>query len=187
MNFTKHYALIFVAATAFACTSALLLYAFNNQWIIIALPMKVRQKNPVQEGAITKKCIMWYWHRGAWQQEEVSLLWHEDLCIRIHTLIARWLSIVQEEQAWPECTPLQTLIAAPNGDHLYCSLERSPFSVHMAIKDKLLWIEGVLKTIRSNETKVRGIQLLVQHQPLIDAHLALNCWWPIEGFLNETT
>jgi hypothetical protein len=186
MDKTYKYSIFFSLCILVASSLAVLLYAFNNQWIIIACPSHIQHERAGVEGALTKKCTVWYWHGGHWHHEEVELLWQEDLPARLHTLVSRWLTVLQEEQVWPEYTVLQTVITSPASDHFYCSFERSPFTLQMSMYEKLVWIEGLLKTIRSNEPKARAIHLLVQHQPLLDSHLALNSWWPIEGFLGES-
>lgn len=183
MNKRYAYAIFFSLLMISACAAAFLVYALNNQWIMITFPMRVMHEHVSTEAALTKKCVLWYWHADQWCHEEVELLWHEELSARVHILLSRWLTVLQEEQVWPEYTALQTVITAQTQGHLYCSFERSPFNAQMSMHDKLFWLEGLLKTVRLNENKVRAVQVLVQHQPIIDAHIALNCWWPIEGYM----
>jgi hypothetical protein len=69
------------------------------------------------------------------------------------------------------------------GGTVYISFDRNPFDKQASTYTKLMWIEGLLKTIRDNESTVQQIYFLVHHQPLIDYHLDFSTAWPIVGFL----
>lgn len=160
-------------------------FAYNNQWIIINFPKKSvvvdEQKNLVQ---VTKKPISRiYWNNDAWHAEEAELLWSENTNETASHLITSWLALLDEEKVMEKKVSLQTVLISPSGADAYISFDRNPFTKNQSTHAKLMWVEGLLKTVRDNGIKIQNIYLLVHHQPLSDFHLDFSNPWPITGFL----
>lgn len=55
------------------------------------------------------------------------------------------------------------------------------YSIHA----KLMWVEGLLKTIHSSGLALQSVHFLHNHQPLQDPHLDFTNPWPVHGFVNK--
>ncbi len=162
-------------------------FAYNQQWIIINLPKKnatqKEQQNVVQ---ITKKRITrFYWNNDAWHAEETELLWSDDKADTLIHVITCWLALLDEEKVMEKKVSLQSVLVSPSGCEAYISFDRNPFTKNQSTYAKLMWVEGLLKTIRENGIKVQMIHFLVHHQPLSDFHLDFTNPWPIAGFIES--
>lgn len=177
----KYYAL----CSVFASMSALSYFAYNQQWFIIQLPWS-RQILDVETKKIliTKKTVKRiFWHNDQWQSEEAELLWSDNKAETLNYLIISWLALLDEEKVMEKKVSLQSIVLSPSGLDAYCSFDRNPFNKNNSTYDKLMWIEGILKTILENGIKIQKIQFLVHHEPLHDFHLDFSNPWPITGFL----
>lgn len=169
-----------------SCSCALigaLLFAFSQGWIIIQSPSSTKTV-PTTSGAITKKKVtLYYWHHNSWKRESVDLLWADSAAQTLEYLANAWLTLLDEENIMPKKIIVQSVLMTQSG-HAYISFDRYPFEKeHATTHDKLLWIEGLLKTIRENGINIQSVQFLVNHQPLNDPHLDFSNPWPLRGFL----
>lgn len=160
-------------------------FAYNQEWMIFHIPsMQKKNTLPTQTNKITKKIVnRIFWHHNRWNTEQTELLWSDDKAENCIRLIASWLLLLEEEHSMSKKVTIQSVILSPSGADAYCSFDRNPFDKNHATFDKLMWIEGFLKTIRENGIKIQTIQFLVHHQPLNDFHLDFSNPWPITGFL----
>lgn len=132
-----------------------------------------------------KKVTRVYWHNESWHAEETELLWSEDKAEIVLRLITSWLSLLDEEKVMEKKVSVQSAVLTQSGVEVYLSFDRNPFNKNQSTYEKLMWIEGILKTIRENGIHIQQIQFLVHHQPLHDFHLDFSNPWPITGFLES--
>ncbi len=160
----------------------ILLYAFQHQWIIFrGANVLIHTKQPQIK---TKKiCTLYYWHNNRWHTESQELIWSSHVHENLVTLISSWLSLLDTEQLLPKKVMLQSATLTPHQQDAYLSFDRNLLPKEWSIHRKLMLIEGLLKTIRSNNIALHGVHMLVHHQPLIDTHLDFLDAWPIRGFL----
>lgn len=161
----------------------MLLYAWHRGWIIIKLPsvQHTTAGNEQLPQNFKKNITLYYWYHDKWQRENIELIWATDSAKTIEYIANSWLALLDEEQVMEKKVTVQT-VALTQSKYAYISFDRSPFNKEQTTHDKLQLIEGLLKTIRENEVKLQGIHFLVQHQPLVDAHLDFSNSWPLNGF-----
>lgn len=165
-----------------AFIAALLFFAIYNQWIIFYAPW---QKNVITSSAdiIHKKQIAHhYFHGDKWKSEKQEMLWQESVEKNIFHLINAWLTLLDEEHVTIKKTMLQSAIVTPSGV-AYLSFDHNVLGKEETIFKKWMFIEGLLKTIASNDIVITHVQFLVQHQPLQDIHLDFSMPWPLNGFM----
>lgn len=178
----------FTACCICACLSGLGYFAYNQQWFIIQLP---RANNSFEDETkkifISKKVVKRiFWHNDRWHTEETELLWSDTkVAENLMRLITSWLTLLDEEKVMEKKVSLQSVVLSPSGLDAYCSFDRNPFNKNNATYEKLMWIEGLLKTIRENGIKIQQVLFLVHHQPLHDFHLDFSNPWPMSGFINS--
>jgi hypothetical protein len=171
-----------------ACIIAgIALYAFIHEWIIIRNPLHLlNNKSDFPLASITKKRVtLWYWHNDAWHHEQTDLIWSNEIQHNLNYLITSWLTMIDEEHIIDKKIALQSVLVTSSTSDVYFSFDRSPFNQEDSTHAKLMLIEGILKTIASNEIKVNRVHFLVHHAPLIDPHLDFSVGWPIQGFIEK--
>jgi hypothetical protein len=170
-----------------ALLSALCYFAYNQQWIIIQVPdSKNRFEDDAKKALMTKKSVKRiFWHNDGWHIEETDLLWSDDKAENLTRLINSWLTLLDEEKVMEKKVSLQSIVLSPSGHDVYCSFDRNPFNKNNPTYEKLMWIEGLLKTIRENGIKIQQMFFLVHHQPLHDFHLDFSNPWPVSGFVES--
>ena len=88
-----------------------------------------------------------------------------------------------EENSGVKLSHIEAISLSGSGSDLYISFDRSPLSKGSSTYEKLLWVEGLLKTVRANDSRIQSVHFLVHHQPLVDATLDFSYAWPIGGFI----
>ncbi len=162
-----------------------LYYAFAHNLVIIRSPFNHEVFEGTHQTTISKKKVtLYFWHNEKWQSEEIDLLWSTDIAQTLQHLISSWLSLIAEEQLQEKQVSLQSIALSAHQQEAYISFDRNPFDKTVAAFDKLVWIEGLLKTIRENNIKLQAVQFLAHHKPLNDYHLDFANPWPLEGFLS---
>jgi len=139
----------------------------------------------VQNGtANTKKTVtLYFWQHEKWHSESVELVWSDNKAETIEHLVTNWLALLEENNITHKKITLQSALLSPSTLDAYLSFDRSPFAPQATTHEKLMLIEGLLKTLRSNNIKLQGVRFLVNHNPLNDNHLDFSKEWPIIGFL----
>lgn len=162
-------------------------FAYHQQWIIIQGPRSSSQSiSEATKKSVTKKRVKRiFWRHDAWHTEETELLWADDKAENCMHLITSWLTLLDEEAVMEKKVSLQSVVFSPSGIDAYCSFDRNPFDKNDAVFDKLMWVEGLLKTMRENDIKIQSVQFLVHHQSLHDFHLDFSNPWPITGFVTS--
>ncbi len=158
----------------------ILLLAVHNEWIVISI---THQRKTEYSQPIDKKNIsLHFWHNNNWVIEHETVLWNSEPSHNIQSVVASWLSIMDTEQYASKKVSLESVILAPN-NHLYISFDRHPFSKESSTIDKLMWLEGLLTTLKNAHLGLQSVHFLVHHKPLLDSHIDCTRPWPIDGFL----
>jgi hypothetical protein len=165
-----------------ACGGGLWL-AIQREWIIIQAPTILSFNTGAQNHKRMITCYVW--HHDHWQTETQELVMSDDGAQNLRHLIAAWLSILSEEDSSLKKIYLQSALIDPTGISAYISFDRSPFAKNVSTLSKVMWIEGLLKTVRENNIPIQTIYFLVRHQALTDTHLDFSHPWPITGFTNH--
>jgi hypothetical protein len=162
--------------------SAILFFAVYNQWIIFCAPWAC--KNGISSSVVMQKkqVTHYYFHGDKWKTEKHEMLWHESVEKNIFQLVNAWLTLLDEERIVAKKRTLQSALVAVS-DCVYLSFDHNILGKEETIFKKWMMLEGLLKTIASNDISIQQVQFLVQHQPLHDAHLDFSLPWPIHGFM----
>ncbi len=177
---TKQYLFI----SLIALSIGVLFFGIHQEWIIINRPKRSISLTNLSPANISKKnVVLFYWRHDRWQHEDTEILWSDDVSYTIQQLISRWLVLIDEEQLIPNKIELQAVLINTTGE-IYISFDRYPFDEEVSTFQKIMFIEGLLKTLRENNINIQGINFLVHHQPLQDSHLDFSHSWPLQGFLS---
>ncbi|MDR3549812.1 MAG: hypothetical protein P4L31_00215 [Candidatus Babeliales bacterium] len=174
---------------SFLCAlTGMLLYAFTKGWIIIHAPSadNFASLDYQSNQAIGKKKItLWFWKDDKWHNETTELVWSDDKADTLYYLIASWLKLLDEDDMMHKKISVQSVLLSPSGSDAYVSFDRYPFDSQVTIATKLMWLEGLLKTIRENKIAIQGIRFLIYHKTLQDPHLDFSKEWPVTGFSEQ--
>lgn len=178
MNISRNY--ITISSAAFI--AALLFFAIYNQLIIFRMPE--RSFNELAPSAIIQKkqITQHYFHGNKWKTEKQDMLWQDSTEKNVFHIINAWLVLLDEEHIIAKKTTLQSALVTQSGT-VYLSFDHNILGKEETIFKKWLLIEGLLKTIASNNIAITHVQFLVQHQPLQDTHLDFSLPWPVCGFM----
>jgi hypothetical protein len=169
-----------ILASTIAVLFAILFFAFQQEFIIIALKKKTAV-SPIKD-AVTKKTIyLYYFKDNNWQRESTDVIWHSNNQITANNIISSWLTWAVEEKFLAKRIALQSAVMTPTND-LYISFDRNPFGKEQSTFEKWIFVESVLKTMRESTLPIHAVYLLVNYQELQDPHLDFAIGWPISGF-----
>lgn len=132
-----------------------------------------------------KNITLFFWQNEQWQSEKNEILWEQDCASNLNNLVQNWLVLLKEEQMTKDKINLQVALVSQSSQTAYLSFDQPLFSNNTSTYHKLLIIESLLKTIRTNQTGIQAVQFLVQHQIMQDAQLDFTLAWPINGFLKN--
>ena len=90
--------------------------------------------------------------------------------------------MADDERIVTKKTVLQSALLSQSGT-AYISFDHNVLSKEDPIFKKWMIIEGLLKTIHTNEIPIQQVQFLIQHQQLNDPLLDFSLPWPIHGFM----
>lgn len=177
----------YILLCLFAMFTAFIYFSYNQQWVIIRMPSLTLASQVLEKNtSVSKKTIKRiFWKHNHWNSEESELLWSSESAENIKQLISSWLKVLDEEKILEKRISIQTVVMCSSAQQVFISFDRNPFDKKQSTYEKLLFIEGMLKTLRENGIKISWIQLLVHHKPLIDYHLDFSNPWPIQGFLSN--
>jgi len=177
----KHYIVI----SCFTGIMGILYYAWQEEWLIIRHPSWQSQTTKQSQLFTKKKCSIFTQQHNKWEQEQIELIWSDnDEPANIKTLTQSVLTLFFEEQSSRKKIYVTAVLKTNNDFECIISFDRSPFSKQMSIRQKLMIIESILKTLRENGIKANKFRFLANHQPLTDPHLDFSEPWPLEGFLD---
>lgn len=142
-------------------------------------------KKSMHEVRQKKEVTLFLYVNNQQKKEKDKIMWGTLITSNGACLINRWLSFAADEGITKTRISLQSVIVDQSEKHLFISLEQSLFDNEMSTHEKLLIIEGLLKTIREVMPDVQDVYICVQYQPLNDYHLNFSVPWPLGGFLEE--
>jgi hypothetical protein len=175
----------YIVLILFFLSCGMLIFALTRGWIVIKFPEKYNYAQNYSTLPMGKKSVkLYFWHNNKWQHETVQLIWSQDQSKNLEYLINNWLSLLDEEQIIDKKVELQAALLTQS-NYCYLSFDRSLFGKESTTHEKLLIVQGLFKTIKENGINLQGIHFLVQHQPMIDAHLDFSNPWPLSGFVGE--
>ena len=156
-------------------------YGIYNELILIRLPGKSKVA-PLQGTSTRKTMKVYYAKKDQWGAEDKEILVSSSLSQTLTNLITTWLNLLEEEGLMKKKVSIQSIMIDENGKELYLSFDRNPLAKEHATYQKLLWIEGLLKTIRESGLPVQSVRFLVYTKPLNDPHLDFTYPWPVTGY-----
>lgn len=182
MKFRRYFYL-----TAICFLMGILFISFQKQWIILTFPaIDKNTTNSYHKVAChKKKIILFCWKNDKWFSEQTEILWSDNIAENITNLTQNWLILLDDEKITSNKITLQSVLLTTNQQTAYLSFDQVLFSKDSNTYQKLMLIESLLKTFRSNQISTPHIQFLVQHQLIKDSHLDFSNSWPINGFLTN--
>ena len=169
--------------TIISFTIGILLFAFHSEWIIISIPHSTI--NNFSHHVDKRNVSFYFWHNNNWVIEHETMLWDATPSQNMQNVVASWLSTMETEQYASKKVSSESVILTPN-NHLYISFDRNPFAKESSTIDKLMWLEGLLKTLKAADLGIQYVHFMVHHKPLLDGHIDCARPWPIDGFLSYT-
>ena len=155
------------------------MYAWYHEYIIIN---PHRSFIAAQENSTHKKTISLYYFKETWRTDSIPLLLSQENTHNAHILVGRWLESALDEALLKKKVSVQTAFITSNQE-LILSFDRSLFAKESSTFDKWMIIEGILKSLKENVPHLKRVRFLVNHAPLVDAHLDFSNAWPVEGFI----
>jgi len=161
------------------------LFCFYQQWIIIYMPFNKRHVlNTTHSNTHIKKIFLYFWKQNKWNKEAVDIMWSTNNAETLKHLTNRWFALLDEEELLNEKVSVKSITIAPTTGTAFISFDRYPFNEQSSVSQKLMVLEGLLKTVRESELKTAHIYFLVHHKPVPDHHLDFSHPWPVQGFLD---
>lgn len=164
----------------------MLFYGIYNDLILIRLPF-AHLSAPLHSQANRKAVNLTYWNGTKWVIEEKEVLFSAQASRTLQDLVTSWLSLLEEDRRMPKKISLQSAMIDRTGTEAFISFDRNPLAKEQSTFDKLLWIEGLLGTIRTSGLPLQTIRLLVNAKPLTDIHLDFSHSWPITGYSDSSS
>ena len=132
-----------------------------------------------------KLCRITFSRRGQWAHESVELMLNESRADTIARIANAWLNLLDQEGIIKKRVLIESVLMSADQKYAYVSFDRNLFDKSLAAYQKLLLLEGLLKTWRENGVVLQGIYFQAHHQPLQDYHLDFSNAWPLLGFLQK--
>lgn len=160
----------------------MIFYGFYNNLIIIRLPYKT-QNAVFEHRAHRQHTPLWFWNGEKFISEDKELIISSDTQKTLKDLVSMWLTHLEEEQGLAKMVAVQSVMLDLNAQTAFISFDRSPFKRAQSTFLKLMFLEGLLKTLKESSIPMKKIQFLVNHAPLQDRHLDFSHPWTLEGYL----
>lgn len=181
-----HYKKYFYISIFCFITGALWI-SLQNNWIILRFKTQnifsENLSNTPCQASHKKKCSLWYWKNDSWSCEHNEILWGPDTANNIFNLVQNWLTLLDDEKITSNKITLQSALITSNNQTAYLSFDQNLFNKDDNTYQKLMLVEGLLKTLRTSYIATPHIQILIQHQIAKDPHLDFSNPWPLNGFL----
>lgn len=163
----------------------LLFFAYKHHYIIFNFSSHHSSVQSQPIASNKKKVTLHYWHNDQWHQEDVFLLATKYAYNTLFHITSNYLQLLHNEGIIKHKIAIQKVLLHYDDHELFISFDQLPWHKEWCTQAKLVFIEGLLKTIKTNEPRIKKVRFLVHHQPMIDAHLDFSNAWPIEGFLGN--
>lgn len=151
----------------------LILFRFSSIHFSKEQPTKPRMK---------KKYVLSFWRTNKWIKETVELIVSDDVAQTISRISNAWLTLLDEEGELKKRVIVQAVLLS-SAQEAYISFDRNPFEKSASTHEKLLFIEGLLKTLREGGVSIKRLYFQAHYQPLQDYHLDFLNAWPLTGFI----
>ncbi|MDR3646268.1 MAG: hypothetical protein P4L22_01865 [Candidatus Babeliales bacterium] len=159
-------------------------FGIQNDFIIFRWPTKTIAFKEDNNLATKKRIKLFYWNNNKWINETTTILVSANLQDNVQHILNSWLNLLDEEKIIEKIF-LQTALISEASNELFLSFDRNLLIEDHSTYQKLMLIEGLLKTLRENDIKVPKIYFLVYHKPMQDSHLDFSNTWPLEGFFKN--
>jgi len=170
-----------IGITSSALLIGILACMFNYEYLILQWPQHIPTHYQHKE---TKKSVpLHFWNNHAWHCEQQEILWSDNHMRTIQQLLQYWLRLLEDTNIIHKHISIQSVSTAPNQQDLFISFDQNPLMRDWSVFQKWMFIEGILRTIRSNITGIQAVYFLLRHQPLCDTHLDFSHPWPLTGYL----
>ena len=159
----------------------MLFYAFYNKLIIIRLPVR-RGALFERRSAFRKQIPLWHFTGTSFVKDDKELIFSANTQSTLQDIVASWLSYVDEEHGLPQKASVQAVMMDAQKNTCYISFNKSPFNENQSTFCKLMFLEGLLRTLKSSSIQLKKVQFLVHHKPLHDRDLDFSHAWTINGY-----
>ncbi len=177
----RHY-LILSGATLI---TGMLFYGIYNELVIVHLTSK-KGILPAKQSTATRKNVKLIYPSGEkFITEEKELLISSNLPRTLQDVVTSWLTILQEEHPLPKKVAVQAVMTDKSGSEAYISFDSNFLSNEQSTYQKLMVIEGLLKTFKENKFPITSVRFLVNYKRLNDPHLDFSHSWPVTGYLKH--
>lgn len=160
-----------------------LFYCWYNELIIIRLPFR-RVGTPIEHTQSQRsKNKLIFFNGTSLITEEKEILSSTNILQTVNNLITSWLTLQEEERLMPKKVSVATVMIDEARKEVFISFDRNPLLKDKSIYEKLMWVEGLLKTLKENGLPLQTVRLLINGKPIPDAHLDFTHPWPLSGYL----
>ncbi len=126
-----------------------------------------------------------FWKDTTWRSQSESILWKDsDLAESLKHLINAWIMHIQEEKLIDYAVCLRH-VALSTTNQVIISFNRSLLQDEWSIRQKMYFMEGLLKTIGKAVSSIQEVLFLVDEHYLEDDRLDFSVPWRVDGFLEE--
>lgn len=176
----------YLASIMICITAGLAFHAYQKEWVILLLPHQAAENSieslQPQTACSQKKITLYFYKHDTWHHEQTTVLWSDNVANNVKIVTNNWLTLLEEEKLLSNDVQVISAVLTSNKEMLL-SLNKDLFSNQDATYQKLMLIESLLKTIRTNKIAIQSIRFLVHHQVMLDDHLNFSIPWPITGYL----
>lgn len=159
----------------------MIFYALYHKLIIIRLPVR-RASLAERRSAFRKPVRLWYHTGTSWINDDKELIFSANTQSTLQDIVASWLSFVEEEKGLSHKVSVESVMVDAHKHTAYISFDHSPFTENQPTYDKLMFLEGLLRTLKGSTIPLKKVQFLVHHTPLQDRQLDFTHTWPISGY-----
>lgn len=157
-------------------------YGWHREWFAFRTPLWPSPTLPKSPTYTKYKATLFAWRNQQWVKEFSEILRSESEAENAKILLQTLLNFLHEEKILAKKVTVECVMAEITGQELIVCLDKNPLSKQMATYDKIMVMNGILKTLKENDIKRPLIRFLVNHQPMNDTHLDFSVAWPLEGF-----
>lgn len=167
------------------CLCGSIFYVIQKELVVFRFSQTILdQSHPAwATNAHKKEITCYFWHNNNWQEEKKECIWSNSKEANLKKIVAIWLTTLDQEQLTTIKITAQLVALNTSGYQAFISFDHHPLPQNGPLYLKLMWIEGLLKTIKKSGITIQSVQFLHNHQPLQDNHLDFSQPWPITGFI----
>lgn len=160
-------------------------FAWYKSWFMIVFEQDQQEQTLAGQIKTKQTVTLSLWNNQRWQQEKAEIITSEHREESLQNLITAWLRFAEQEYHDTKQVLLQSIALNTAQTELMISFDRNPLNKQDSTVNKLMVIEGLLKTIRTFDPQITEVRFLANHQPINDAQLEFTKPWPITGFVEK--